>query len=278
MEFDASKVLSLIRVGGIFTGFVVLLMTWLAGRLLTLVSHRLARIFSGQRLMVEQFTALVRFVVYVSGGFLAVSSAFALSSEVLTLLGGTLAVTLGLALKDEASSILAAVVILVERPFQVGDRVAFGGYYGEIRSIGLRSVRLQTLDDNEVTIPNSKFLTDPVASGNSGELTMLVQQDFYIRPDQDVATAKRVVSESLVTSPYFNLSRPWAVLVSQESVGHGLAIRLRAKAYVVELRFEKTFASDVCERTLDGFRQHGVLTPDWTPPAPPAPAPQAPAA
>lgn len=45
---------------------------------------------------------------------------------------------------------MAGVLILINEPFQVGDRIRFGDYYGEVREIGLRSVRLVTLDDDLV--------------------------------------------------------------------------------------------------------------------------------
>jgi hypothetical protein len=49
---------------------------------------------------------------------------------------------------------------MFDRPFQVGDRVSYGGEYGDIIKIGLRSVRMNTLDDNIITIPNNKVFTD----------------------------------------------------------------------------------------------------------------------
>src|SRR4051812_22270601 len=48
----------------------------------------------------------------------------------------------------------------LRQPFQVGDRVQFSGEYEDILKIGLRSVRMNTLDHNVVTIPNNKVLTD----------------------------------------------------------------------------------------------------------------------
>ena len=53
-------------------------------------------------------------------------------------------------------------------------------------------MRLVTLDDNVVTIPNNKFLTDMVSSGNWGALDMQIQMDFFIGADQDVPLAKRL--------------------------------------------------------------------------------------
>ena len=59
-----------------------------------------------------------------------------ITPEVLLALGGTIAVSVGFALKDFVSSIVAGLIILVDRPFQVGDRVSFDGWYGEIIHIG----------------------------------------------------------------------------------------------------------------------------------------------
>ena len=96
------------------------------------------------------------------------------AKEFMLAAGGSIAVALGFALKDIAASLVAGLLLLFDRPFRVGDRVSFADVYGEIVSIGLRTVRLQTLDDNLVTIPNSRFITDVVASGNSGELDMML--------------------------------------------------------------------------------------------------------
>jgi len=261
MDMDAGKIVSLIRLSGLLSSVLVVALTWLFGRGLGWMADRLSKKFSSQRLVIGRISAFLRFTVYVFGTLLAVSYAFSLSSEVLTLLGGTLAVTLGLSLKDQASSVFAGIMILIEKPFQVGDRVSFGGFYGEVRGIGLRSVRLVTLDDNEVTIPNSRFLTEAVASGNAGALTMLVQQDFFVGTDQDWARAKQIVSEALTTSPYFSPDLPWTVLVNQVPVAEMLAIRLRAKAYVIQLELEKAFETDVTERVLEGFAEAGIGPP-----------------
>ncbi len=258
---DALKVLEFVRVGGLVSAITILFITWLIGRGLAALAGRWSHTFVRQRLLVEQGASLIRFGVYVIGAGFALRMVFDLSDQVLTVVGGTVVVTVGLVLKDQASSVLAAITILVEKPFHVGDRVAFAGYYGEIKSIGLRSVRLVTLDDNEVTIPNSKFLTDPVSSGNSGELTMLVQQDFYIGIDQDVSRAKALVEDALTSSAYFYAGRPWVVLVNQVVIESMVAVRLRAKAYVLDIKYEKAFESDVAEQALEAFRAQTIHGP-----------------
>ena len=110
-------------------------------------------------------------------------------------------------------------------------------------------MRLVTLDDNLVTIPNAKLGSEVVASGNAGALTMLVQQDFYIAVDQDAAQAQRLVGEALCSSRFCKLQMPWTVLVNQVVHEQHFAVRLRAKAYVVDVRYEKAFETDVTRVT-----------------------------
>ncbi|MEZ4411149.1 MAG: mechanosensitive ion channel family protein [Polyangiales bacterium] len=261
MNGDSASILDAVRVGGLVTGLVVLLATWFVGRVATTFATRLGDRFVDRRLQIQQLATLVRFGAYLTGIAVAVAASVRLSREVVLALTGTAAVTIGLSLKDLASSVLAGLVILVDRPFQVGDRVAFGGYYGEVTSIGLRSVRLVTLDDNVVTIPNNKFLTDAVSSGNWGALDMLIQMDFFVGVDQDTSLAKRLVEESLTSNRYVYLKKPWVVLVSEVVHENYFAVRLRAKAYVLDVKYEKAFETDVTERVLEAFRANKVQPP-----------------
>ncbi|MCA9565590.1 MAG: mechanosensitive ion channel, partial [Myxococcales bacterium] len=150
------------------------------------------------------------------------------------------------------------------QPFQVGDRITFGSHYGEVKEIGLRMVRIVTLDDNLISIPTNKFLTEEVASGNAGALDMMVVIDFLIAIDADFEEAKRIVYEATVTSKYVYLNKPVAVLLSDQVVGMGVATQVRVKAYVVDTRFEKRFASDVTERVKHAFRKAGIRPPVLT--------------
>lgn len=250
-----------IRVGGLATALVVLAVTWILVRFVTSALEGIGRRWGDKRLLVNQVATLVRFVVWLVGLALAIAFSVNLTKEVLLAIGGTAAVTIGFALKDLAASILAGVVIIVDRPFQVGDRVRFGEVYGEIASIGLRSVRLVTLDDDVVTIPNNKFLTDIVSSGNWGALDMQIQMDFFVGVDQDVALAEALVTECLTSSRFAYTKKPWTVLLEQVVHGDTYALRIRAKAYVLDVRHEKAFGTDVTRRVLAAFRAHGVLPP-----------------
>lgn len=258
---DTSKVLELVRPAGVASSVLVLAATWFASRLISTFTERLGVRFTDRRLLIHQLGTFLRFGFYIVAFGLVVALSFRLSREMVLALGGTLAVTIGFALKDLSSSVIAGLTLLIDRPFQVGDRVSFGGYYGEIRSIGLRSVRLVTLDDNVVTIPNNKFLTEVVACGNDGALDMLVQLDFFVGADQDLRRAKQIVSDAITSCRFAYLAKPWTVLVNQVVHEGYFALRLRAKVYVLDLQYEKALETDVTERVVAGFAEAGVAPP-----------------
>lgn len=253
--------LDVFKPSGLPWALLILAVGVVLARFLTRTLYEIGERFADKRLMIAQLGSFLRFGIYLVAGIGASVMVFHVTKEVLYAVGGTAAVSVGFALKDLVASVLAGLVVLIDRPFQVGDRVTFEGHYGEIRHIGLRSVSLVTLDDTQVTIPNSKFLTEAVASGNAGAVEMMVQVDFLIGVDQDVARAKRIVQEALTSSQYIYLKKPWTVLVNMLTQDGYLGVRLRAKAYVLDVKFEKAFESDVNERVLDGFRTNGIQPP-----------------
>jgi small-conductance mechanosensitive channel len=258
---DAGKLFAFLRVGGLVSALLLLVVIWFIGQMVARLSLRLGRRFTERRLQIVQAGTFLRFFLFIGALVAGFFMSFRVSEKLLLALGGSLAVAIGFAVKDLVASVITGVIILIDRPFQVGDRVSFGGVYGEVTSIGLRSVRLITLDDNLVTIPNSKFLTELVSSGNAGALDMLVQMDFFVGADQNFAVAKQIVADSITSSRYAFLKKPWTVLVSQVIQDNYLCVRLRAKVYVLDVQYEKALETDVTERALEGFQLAGVQPP-----------------
>lgn len=258
---NVTRILDLLRPEGLLLALVAVIAAVLALRFTSSLGARLGARFSDRRLLIQQISTVLRFVIYIATITVALGSVVQLEREALLALSGIIAVTVGFALKDLASSVLAGITILFDRPFQVGDRVTVANYYGEITAIGLRSVRMVTLDDSLVTIPNNRFLTEVVVSGNAGALDMQVVMDFYVALDSDVQVAKRIVYEAVRTSRFVYLEKPVVVLVSDVFESSCLATRLRAKAYVLDVRYELLFASDVTERVKLAFSAQGIRPP-----------------
>ena len=252
--FDLTK----LTVGG-----GVILGAFFLNRLIVGALDRMGEGQARRRLLFKKVQSFTRLGIFIVATYLVVMTFFGgdEQNKALIGLGGTLAVAIGFALKDTASSLTAGILILIDQPFQVGDRVQFGDTYGEVKEIGLRSVRIVTLDDNEVSIPNNKFLTESVASANAGALDMMVVLQFHIAASEDFDLAKRLVYEACITSKYVFLHKPVVILLHEEAKGTVHSTVISCKAYVIDTRYEKAFVSDVTERAKRAFRQHQIMYP-----------------
>ncbi|MBK25573.1 MAG: mechanosensitive ion channel protein [Halobacteriovorax sp.] len=230
-------------------------------KLVNIWTTKLQEKFSGKRLTILQVATVFSFFVYLIGFLGSFYVVFKPSKEILVTIGGSAAVAIGFALKDLVGSVIAGFILLFDRPFQVGDRVAFGDVYGEIKSIGLRSVRLQTLDDNLVTIPNSKFLTDVVSSGNSGALDMMIVANFYISIYENLDRVRKSLHEVVITSRFVYLEKPVVVTFDEVPLAQTFAIKVGVKAYVLDVKYEKAFLSDIISRGNKILKETNVARP-----------------
>lgn len=258
---DFGQLAGLVQWGGVIVSIPLIFGGLFLIRMVENAGARLSVRFSNRRLTIQKVQTTARFVLYILMIALAVSLSVRLDSTALTVIGGALAFAFGFALRDLVASFIAGITIMFDRPFQVGDRVSYGGEYGDIIQIGLRSVRMNTLDHNVITIPNNKVFTDVTSSSNYGALEMQVAMDFYIGVDQDAKLAAELIREACLTSPYVFLSEPIPVLAKQVILHDYVAFHIKARPYVFDCKYEKAFETDVHFRVLEVFREHAIGPP-----------------
>ena len=252
---------SLIRWSGVFFSILVIAATWLLIKFMNSMVESIGGQFVQYRMVLQKVQSFLQFFIYMTAGLVVFMMSFRINDHILALIGGTLAVSVGFALKDLAASFIAGLTVMIDRPFQVGDRVTFEGNYGDIITIGLRSVRMRTLNDDIITIPNNKFLNEVTTSGNYGALDMQVVIPFYVGMDEDITLARDLIQEAASSSRYIHLPKPVAVLVKQTITDNYLAIQLTCKAYVVDTAYEKLFETDITLRVMKEFKKHGIKPP-----------------
>ena len=86
----------------------------------------------------------------------------------LTAFGAALGVGIGFGLQDIVKNFVAGLVILIERPFQVGDRIEIDGLSADVSEIRSRATLLKTNDDIHMIVPNSRFMTDTIVNRSYG--------------------------------------------------------------------------------------------------------------
>lgn len=238
---------------------LVLVAAYLIARVMSYLLSTGADRFTRNRFRVTALIPVLKFLIYGTALYFVTSWLFELTTTQIVAFSGLLGAALGLGLKDFIADIVGGLVVVLERPYQVGDKVSLGDHYGEVIDIGIRSTRLVTPNDTEVVVPNFTFFNESIGNTNAGNAEMLVSVAFYVDPEADVDRATRFVEEALVSSPYVYVSddRPVEVLVEDD-----LYYRtVRGKAYVNDLRNEMPFRSDVTERVLAAFDDAGIRSP-----------------
>ena len=258
---DIARLLRLIDLKEVVAALVIVISAYFLSRFVSATLERLGEGAAKRRLLLKKIATFVRLGIFLLAFHLVVMTFLEGQEKLLIGLGGTIAVAAGLALKDTVSSLVAGFLILVDQPFQVGDRVRFDESYGEVTEIGLRSVRIRTLDGDEVAIPNNRFLTEAVTSASAGTLDMMVVVDFHIAITEDAELAKQLVYETCVTSRYVYLDKPVSMRLREVETGAGLAVRVTCKAYIIDARYETDYLTDVSERVKDAFREHRIQRP-----------------
>lgn len=239
---------------------LVVFAAYILGRIITAVLSKISENMSREgRIKVKMVIPVIRFVLYAVAFFYILREIFSIFGPELFLLTGLLGAAIGFGIKDIFADFVGGIVITFEKPYQIGDKINIGNYYGEVTDIGLRATKLVTPDDNTVTAPNSLIFNEAVASGNYGVSEMMVVIDLYIAGESDVKTAMRILREAVVSSKYVYISKTRPVILLHKALP--FYTRLRAKAYVNDLRDEFEFETEVHTKAWIEFRKNNIRAP-----------------
>lgn len=145
------------KVGGSVAVFLVFL-------ILARILKRIIAKASGRMKLDNHLAALLArtsSVTLIIFGFVTALGTLGINVSALVAGLGLAGFALGFALKDTISNVLSGVLILLYRPFEVGNRIKISGYEGVVVSIDLRYTELEG-EGRKILIPNSKSFTDPI--------------------------------------------------------------------------------------------------------------------
>jgi small-conductance mechanosensitive channel len=258
---NAAKILDVISFSKIMLLVFGLVCLGIATKFIASLGSNLHKKIPSRRLLIAQIVTTVSFSIYILGGSYLFYGIIQPPKALILAVSGTLAVALGLSLKDLIASVVAGVILLFDRPFQVGDRITFEGAYGEVQTIGLRAVRIVTLDDSVITIPNSKFITEYVGSGNFGALDMMIEINFHLALNSDLERARDILYETAATSRFVFLKKAISIVFAEVDFAGRPAMQIRVKCYVMDVRFEKALQTDILIRGNASLIKSGISRP-----------------
>jgi small-conductance mechanosensitive channel len=139
----------------ILSSLAVLLLAYAASRITTYVLTSLSEwnvlnVVGLNRIAVKMLIPLLKFTFYFAGLYYILAAILKIASDQLVLFSGLFGAGLGFGLQGLFADVVGGLLTIVERPYQIGDKITMGGHYGEVKDIGLRVTRLVTPDDTLV--------------------------------------------------------------------------------------------------------------------------------
>jgi MscS family membrane protein len=141
----------------------------------------------------------LRVMVWAIGTLFILGSVFGQDIGALLAGLGIAGLAVSLAAQDSLKNLFGSVTIVLDRPFQVGERIVYSGHDGVIEEIGLRSTKLRTLTGHLVTIPNAKIVNDPVENiGKRPTIRRIMNVGItYDTPREKITEAVQIIREIL---------------------------------------------------------------------------------
>ncbi len=258
-EVGIDSIKDLFKVEKIIASLVILLVGFYLLKIITKILQYFAEKSTSHRISFKGIIPIVRLLGWSIIIYIIVGIIIQPPFGTLIAVSASLGIAVGLAAQDLIKNIFGGIMILFDRPFQVGDKIQVGENYGEVLTIGLRSTRIVTGDDSVVSIPNSDIMNQAVSNSNSGEPNCQVVAEVYLPIDIDTVAVRDIALEVAKVSKYVYLNKPISVLFFNEVKENRSYLKMRLKAYVMDIRYEFAFKSEMTELIIRELLSEGVL-------------------
>lgn len=246
-EVTPNSIFQVISFSKIFWSIVIGILGYIVIRLLTQLLEKLAERSTRYRITFKGIIPVIRIVGWLFIIIIIIWGIIAPPIQTVIAVTASVGIAVGFASQDILKNIFGGIVILLDNPFSVGDKIQVNDFYGEVVEVGLRSTRIVTPDDSLVTIPNGELMNTPVSNSNAGELNCQVVAEIYLPMDIDTEKIRKIAIEAACVSKYIYLNKPIAVLFGHEVKDRRAYLKMKLKAYVMDIRYEFAFKSDLTE-------------------------------
>jgi MscS family membrane protein len=153
---------------------------------------------------------------------------FGVNVTALTAALGIGGLALSLAAKDTIADAIAGMIILLDRPFRVGDRIEIQGIgtWGDVTEVGLRTTRIRTRDNRMIIVPNSIISVNQVVNYSYPDPRYRIETHVDVPHGTDVETVRRLLIDTLSRVEGVLTEKPVDALYI-EMIGPAMRFRLR---------------------------------------------------
>lgn len=182
-----------VTLGGIGSALIVFfIFLSLSSLIQRILVQRLASRWKIDSGMTYALSRIVHYSMIVFGAVMA-AQCVGLNLGSLAVMFGFLSVGIGFGLQNVTSNFIAGVILLLERPINVGDKISVEGQIGKVLQINMRTTIIETADNLAIIVPNGKFIESSVINLSYGDPRVRVHCPVGVAYGSDVARVKEIL-------------------------------------------------------------------------------------
>ncbi|MDD7983430.1 mechanosensitive ion channel [Lentisphaera marina] len=188
--FDSSIIWLIIGAIGIITASI--LFAYIVNRTLIKRLAKQMKMDRGIEFAVQKVTQYVVVGIGVYTAFAFVGLPVSAFAGVFALLS----VGIGFGLQNITANFISGIILLIERPIKVGDRLTVGEVWGDVSRINLRTTIIQTPDNMSIIVPNSKILDDQIINWTFGDHRIRIKIPVGVAYGSDIRLVEKALGEA----------------------------------------------------------------------------------
>lgn len=143
---------------------------------------------------------ITRLLLLILGYLLAISAA-GIPLDKITIVLGALGVGVGLGLQNIVNNFVSGVILIFDKPIQIGDVIDVGSQSGRVKTIGLRTTKIDTSNGAEVIVPNGNILSQNIVNWTYTNNSKLVDMSFTLQGEISQEQIKATIISSIKEIP-----------------------------------------------------------------------------
>jgi len=177
---------------------------------------------------------------------------------------GVAGIAIGFAAKDTLSNLIAGILLIIDRPFEVGDRIeiwsapAGSATWGDVIDIGLRATKIKTTDNIVIIIPNNEIMMRDIVNYTIITSKIRVRINVGVAYGSDIKKTRAVALKVADSVPWVSKKPEPKVVV--RSFGDS-SVDLQLRVWIDDARKRMDTISYITDKLKDAFEQNGIEIP-----------------
>ena len=177
---------------------------------------------------------------------------------------GVLGIAIGFAAKDTLSNLIAGVLLIIDRPFEIGDRIEVwtapvgSSTWGDVIDIGIRATKIKTTDNIVIIIPNNEIMKRDIINYTIISSMIRLRINIGIAYNADMAVAKKIIFDVLDAIEWIAKEPKPKVVVRMFGES---SVDLQVRVWIKDARKRMDTISEVTDKVKEAFDEHGIEIP-----------------